>query len=93
LPRVGGALTLLEANQCADVYFCAHVGLEGAATFYEMISGSLCNRTLKVKYECVKYKDIPKSKEERTQWMYDNWLKIDKWIGENLNNKNNKKNR
>jgi len=83
LPRVGGALALLEANKCADVYFCAHVGLEGAATFYEMVSGSLCNRVLRVKYECVKFKDIPKTQEERTQWMYDNWMKIDTWIGEN----------
>eukprot|EP00026_Physarum_polycephalum_P010117 Phypoly_transcript_10268.p1 GENE.Phypoly_transcript_10268~~Phypoly_transcript_10268.p1 ORF type:complete len:384 (+),score=79.55 Phypoly_transcript_10268:170-1321(+) len=82
LPRVAGALALLEVNKCADVFFCAHVGLEGAADFFEMVSGNMCNRTLRVRFECVKYADIPKTREARTEWIYDHWKAIDTWIGE-----------
>jgi len=80
LPRTGGALCLLEANKCADVLFCAHIGLEGAADFAEMINGNMCNRTLHIRYECVRFKDIPQGKEERIQWFYDKWKSIDEWI-------------
>jgi len=94
LPRTGGALTLLEANTCADVLFCSHTGLEGAADFFEMINGNMCNRTLHIRYESVKFKDIPKTKEERTAWLYDHWKTIDKYIAEHKGeDKKSKKNK
>jgi len=99
LPRLGGALALLEANPCADVIFCSHVGLEAAADFKEVFQGKICNAPVKVKFEQVKFEDIPKTKEARTEWIYQHWQSMDKWIDEriqttkqtNNNNKTNKK--
>ncbi|EFA77679.1 hypothetical protein PPL_12288 [Heterostelium album PN500] len=45
LPRVGGALALLESNTCGDVY-----------------------------------EDIPKTRQERIDWILKNWVDIDTWV-------------
>lgn len=92
LPRLGGALALLDANPCADVLFCAHMGLEGASELKEVLKGKICNSQVKVKILRVKYQDIPKTKEERIQWIYQHWQGIDKWIAQHNENNNTKTN-
>ncbi|KYR02462.1 hypothetical protein DLAC_01303 [Tieghemostelium lacteum] len=82
LPRVGGFLAMLDANPCGDVIFCSHYGLEASSNFAQMMKGELCNRIVKIKFTQVKYKDIPKTKAERVDWLNNQWLAIDKWVGD-----------
>ncbi|EGC37975.1 hypothetical protein DICPUDRAFT_53560 [Dictyostelium purpureum] len=80
LPRVGGVLALLESNPCGDILFCYHFGMEASSNFSQMMNGELCNRVVKIKFEQIKYKDIPKTKQERIDWLLNKWVDIDKWV-------------
>eukprot|EP01132_Coremiostelium_polycephalum_P005586 gene5586-6953_t len=82
LPRIGGVLTLLDSNPCGDIIFCSHYGLEASSNFTQMMKGELCNRVVKIKFVQVKHADIPKTKEERVEWLHNQWVEIDKWIDE-----------
>ncbi|EGG23273.1 hypothetical protein DFA_05405 [Cavenderia fasciculata] len=84
LPRLGGALALLESNPCGDVVFCSHIGLEASSNFAQMMEGKLCNRDVKIKLLQYKYEDVPKTKEARINWMLENWAQIDQWVEDQL---------
>eukprot|EP01133_Synstelium_polycarpum_P014504 gene14504-17118_t len=79
MPRLGGALALLESNPCGDVIFCSHIGLEATSNFADMLNGKLCNRKIKIRFVQVKHADIPKTKEARIEWMLNQWIDIDNW--------------
>lgn len=79
-PHIGGATALLDTG--ADVLVCAHEGLDGFAKPADVWSGSLVGRTIAVKLWRIPAKDIPTSRKERTEWLYDVWAEIDRWIGD-----------
>jgi 1-acyl-sn-glycerol-3-phosphate acyltransferase len=80
-PRLGGALALLERNAGADAVFCAHVGFEGASGFRDLLNGSLVNRLVRVCFWRVPYAEIPRAAAARADWLYDQWARIDTWLG------------
>ncbi|MDX2034122.1 MAG: lysophospholipid acyltransferase family protein [Blastocatellia bacterium] len=79
-PRLGGPLVLLEQNRAADVVFCAHAGLEAINTARDLLDGSIVG--LRVRVECwrVPFDQIPASREERIDWLYDHWGRVDAWV-------------
>jgi 1-acyl-sn-glycerol-3-phosphate acyltransferase len=84
-PRLGGPLALLEKN-CqaaigADAVFCAHVGLEGAASFREFVNGALVGREVRISFKRVPFEEIPGGREERVRWLFEQWADVDRWIG------------
>lgn len=81
-PRLGGTLALLERNQNADIVFCAHAGLEKAATFDQLTNGELFNQTVYVKFWRVSFEDVPEEREKRIDWLFEQWRKIDDYIEE-----------
>jgi len=82
-PRLTGALALLEENRRADAIFCAHVGFEKTTRLVDFLNGSLIGRTIRVRLWRIPFVEIPAGRDERVQWLYDNWRRIDEWIGEN----------
>jgi 1-acyl-sn-glycerol-3-phosphate acyltransferase len=84
-PRLGGTLELLKQNTHADVVFCAHVGLEKASSFTELINGELFNRTVYVKFWRTPFSEIPTEREEQIDWLFEQWQKMDDYIGDTLN--------
>ena len=80
-PRLGGPLNLLERNESADVVFCAHFGFDGVVDMRDSLKGSLVGRTVKVRFWRVPFKAIPKTRAERKDWLFDNWMRVDEWIG------------
>ncbi|MAC29776.1 MAG: hypothetical protein CMH59_25405, partial [Myxococcales bacterium] len=80
-PRLGGLAALLDANPRADVVFCAHVGLEGFATFADLLSGEVVGRTLAVRFWRVPARAIPEEREARLRWLYDQWAEVDRFVG------------
>jgi 1-acyl-sn-glycerol-3-phosphate acyltransferase len=79
-PRLGGTLGLLEHNPGVDVVLCAHTGFEGAATFRDLLAGSLIGREVRVAFWRVPFADIPRDAPARAEWLYAQWLRIDAWI-------------
>jgi 1-acyl-sn-glycerol-3-phosphate acyltransferase len=81
-PRLGGSLAILEANTKAYAVFGAHVGFEAVTKALNLVNGSLIHRTIRVKLWKVPFEKIPLTREERIEWLYANWRKIDEWIGQ-----------
>ena len=81
-PHSGGPLGLLERNHGVDVVFCAHTGLEGAGSPTDLLAGGLVGSTVRVRFWRVPYADIPATSAARIDWLYDQWQRIDDWIGE-----------
>jgi 1-acyl-sn-glycerol-3-phosphate acyltransferase len=81
-PRPGGPLSLIEKNHGADIIFCAHTGLESVVDLRDLLRGTLIRREIRVRFWRVSFDAVPKSREERLRWLYDEWAKVDRWIGE-----------
>ncbi len=78
-PRPGGALALLEATE-ADVVVLAHRGLEGFARVKDIWSGGLVDSRIDVRFWRVPRAEIPRSRGERLEWLYELWAEIDAWV-------------
>jgi 1-acyl-sn-glycerol-3-phosphate acyltransferase len=79
-PRPGGFLALIESARGADVVFCAHTGLEGAATFRQLWKGLLIGKTVCVRFYKMAASGIPENARDALIWLYEEWLRIDSWI-------------
>ncbi len=81
-PRVGGPLGLLGRNHDADVLLCGHAGFEAAGSPSDLMRGTLVGRTIRVRFWRVSHRDVPADAAARVRWLYDQWQRIDDWIGE-----------
>lgn len=79
-PRLGGSLALLERNPGADILFCAHVGFDAAATFWQFWNGRLLGETIRVGFWRVPASEVPKQREARIDWLYGQWERMDAWV-------------
>jgi len=79
-PRLGGALALLGNNPGADVLFCSHTGLEGAASFWELLSGRIVGKTVHIKLWRVPFADIPTARSDQIEWLHGQWARVDAYI-------------
>jgi 1-acyl-sn-glycerol-3-phosphate acyltransferase len=80
-PRLGGPLALLERNEAADVVFCAHFGFDGVVDLRDFLRGSLVGRVVKVRFWRVPFASIPATRDARKEWLFENWMRIDDWVG------------
>jgi 1-acyl-sn-glycerol-3-phosphate acyltransferase len=80
-PRLGGTMALLEVGSEADAVFCVHSGFEGVRTFHDLLGGRLIGRTIEVEYWRVPAAHIPKDQDARIDWLYDQWNRVDEWVG------------
>lgn len=80
-PRLGGPLNLLEHNDGADVVFCAHFGFDGVVDLRDFLRGSLVGRVVMVRFWRVPFASIPRTREARTEWLFENWARVDEWVG------------
>jgi len=80
-PKLGGALALLEEAPGLDAVFCAHTGFEPVESFWQIWHGALRGTTVRVAFWRVPARDIPEGREARTAWLYEQWQRVDDWIG------------
>ncbi|MEK6303242.1 MAG: lysophospholipid acyltransferase family protein [Acidobacteriota bacterium] len=80
-PRLGGPLNLLECNEAADIVFCAHFGFDGVVDLRDFLRGSLVGRVVKVRFWRVPFPSIPPTRESRREWLFENWERVDEWVG------------
>ncbi len=79
-PRMGGPLALLSSNPGADVVFCAHTGLEKAASFRESFNGGFVGAVIHMRFWGVPFEDIPEGDDARRKWLFEEWKKVDEFI-------------
>jgi len=79
-PRRGGPLALLEAAPAADVVFCAHTGLEGAASLADLWRGDLVGSRVRVRFWRVPRAEVPAERSARARWLDAWWERLDAWV-------------
>ncbi len=79
-PRLGGVLGLLDSAEGADVLFVGHYGLEGARKYTSIAWGALVHTELRIKLWRVPAADIPTTPEARTDWLFEWWETMDRWV-------------
>jgi 1-acyl-sn-glycerol-3-phosphate acyltransferase len=79
-PRPSGALAALGANRDGEVVFVAHTGLGLAAYPAEFWRDMPIGRTFYTRMWLVPASEVPVTDDERVEWLYDWWKRIDEWI-------------
>jgi 1-acyl-sn-glycerol-3-phosphate acyltransferase len=81
-PHPGGPLTLLSANEDADVIIAMHVGLEGASHLKDFFGGSLLGRKIRLRFERHPRSSIPGDDAGRLEWLRARWNEMDAWVAD-----------
>ena len=82
-PRLGGPFALLDAAPGVDVVFGAHTGFERAGSPGAIWNGSLVGAVIRARFWRVPASEIPAGREARIDWLFEHWLRIDAFVGEN----------
>lgn len=79
-PRPGGLLAALDAAPGADVVLVAHTGLDHVVTARELWRAIPIDKQITMKWWQVPRSEIPADREERIDWLYGWWERIDAWV-------------
>ncbi|MCW2835054.1 MAG: phospholipid/glycerol acyltransferase [Nocardioides sp.] len=82
-PRPGGFLAALDAAPEADVVLVAHTGLDHMLTVTDVWRELPMDKELIMRWWEVPRSEIPDGRDERIEWLFDWWEKIDAWIDDN----------
>ncbi len=83
-PRLSGPFALLDECPNHDVLFIAHVGFDKLTTFHDLWSGALIDCRIRVAFWRVPATEIPKERHARIDWLYEEWQRVDNWVGRKL---------
>ena len=81
-PRPGGVLAALDAAPEADVLLVAHTGLDHVLTIGDVWHSLPMDKVLLVRWWRIPRDEIPDGREERIEWLFEWWRRIDEWIAE-----------
>jgi len=82
-PRPGGLLAALDAAPEAGVVFVAHTGLDRMLTVADVWRELPMDKRIVMRFWSVPPEEVPAGREERVEWLYDWWARIDEWIEAN----------
>ncbi|WP_433827136.1 1-acyl-sn-glycerol-3-phosphate acyltransferase [Actinoplanes sp. CA-015351] len=82
-PKPGGLLAAIEAAPDAGVIFVAHTGLDRMITVSDVWRELPMDKRLVMRFWSVPPEEVPADEQERVDWLYDWWARIDAWIEEN----------
>jgi 1-acyl-sn-glycerol-3-phosphate acyltransferase len=82
-PRPGGLLAALDAAPDAGVIFVAHTGLDRMLTVTDVWRELPMDKRIVMRFWSVQPEEVPIGREERIDWLFDWWERIDKWIEAN----------
>ncbi|MEI5673382.1 MULTISPECIES: 1-acyl-sn-glycerol-3-phosphate acyltransferase [unclassified Nocardioides] len=82
-PRPGGFLAALDAAPDADVVLVAHTGLDHLLTVGDVWRELPMDKRIVMRWWQVPRAEIPEDREERIDWLYGWWERIDLWIQQN----------
>jgi 1-acyl-sn-glycerol-3-phosphate acyltransferase len=81
-PRPGGVLAALTEARDADVVFVAHTGVEHMVTVLDVWRELPMDTAIEMRWWIVPASEVPTAREERIDWLFDWWARIDEWIDE-----------
>jgi 1-acyl-sn-glycerol-3-phosphate acyltransferase len=79
-PRPGGLLAALDAAPDADVVLVAHTGLDHMLTVADIWREIPMDKQLIMRWWRVPREEVPEDREERIDWLFSWWERIDVWI-------------
>ena len=82
-PRPGGFLAALDAAPEADVVLVAHTGLDHLVTVGDIWRELPMDKRIVMRWWQVPRAEIPDGRDERIDWLFGWWERIDVWIQEN----------
>ena len=82
-PRPGGFLAALDAAPEADVVLVAHTGLDHMLTVGDVWRELPMDKQIIMRWWEVPRAEIPEDRDERIDWLFGWWERIDAWIDEN----------
>ena len=78
-PRPGGALAAVQDAPHADVVFIGHAG--APVGIGELWRAMLAGKTVEMRLWIERAGDIPAGHEERIDWLFGWWRRLDAWVG------------
>lgn len=81
-PRPGGFIAALDAAPEADVLLVAHTGLDHLDSVGDVWRELPMDKRIVMRWWDVPRGEIPAGREERIEWLYDWWARVDDWIAE-----------
>jgi len=82
-PRPGGLIAALDAAPEADVVLVAHTGLDHMLTVGDVWRELPMDKRIIMRWWQVPHEEIPTAREDRIDWLFDWWERIDTWVEEN----------
>jgi 1-acyl-sn-glycerol-3-phosphate acyltransferase len=82
-PQPGGVLAALDAAPKAGVIFVAHTGLERMVTVADVWRELPMDKQITMRFWSVAPHEVPAGRDERIEWLYHWWRRIDDWIEAN----------
>ncbi|MEV5819957.1 1-acyl-sn-glycerol-3-phosphate acyltransferase [Micromonospora haikouensis] len=79
-PQPGGLLAALDAAPDAGVIFVAHTGLDRMLTVADVWRELPMDKRIIMRFWSVPPEEIPAGRQERIDWLFDWWSRIDEWI-------------
>ncbi|MDP2775614.1 MAG: lysophospholipid acyltransferase family protein [Nocardioides sp.] len=81
-PRPGGFLAALDAAPEADVVLVAHTGLDHLLTVGDIWRELPMDKRIVMRWWTVPRAEIPAGRDDRIEWLFGWWERIDTWIGD-----------
>jgi len=82
-PRPGGVLAALAAGPDATVVFVGHTGVDHLRTVADVWRELPMDKTISMQWWLEEADNIPADPEQRIEWLYGWWGRIDGWISDN----------
>jgi 1-acyl-sn-glycerol-3-phosphate acyltransferase len=79
-PRPGGFIAALDGAPDADVVLVAHTGLDHLLTIGDLWRELPMDKRIVMRWWQVPREEIPAGREERIEWLFGWWERIDAWI-------------
>ena len=84
LPRSGGVMAAIDGAPHATVVFLGHAGLDDLHSLGSLWRSMPLNRTVTAHGWTVPLDDLPADRAGRSQWLLDQWQRVDDWIDASL---------
>jgi 1-acyl-sn-glycerol-3-phosphate acyltransferase len=82
-PRPGGFLAALDAAPGADVVLVAHTGLDHLVSVGDIWRELPMDKRIVMRWWQVPRDEIPEGRDQRIDWLFAWWERIDDWITQN----------
>jgi hypothetical protein len=82
-PRSSGVNASLDGAPHAGVMILVHTGLEGLSSFRSILRLIPFAHPIKVGGWVVPRSGVPSDPNDRTSWLFEQWLRVDQWVLDN----------